>query len=117
MRVRWSEEQDKVLAEMWLAGIRANHIASRLGMTVSAVRNRAGWKARSDPRYQRFKPRSDDSRRHLIIGSNLLLEPGMCSWIFGEGAKRNLCRCEAVPRRPYCKAHCEIAYEPEVQEI
>lgn len=37
----WTDEQDKILCEMWAAGIAAREIALKLGRTVKSVRWRA----------------------------------------------------------------------------
>lgn len=40
---------------------------------------------------------------------------GQCAWIVGEPGRRGStqwCECTAVPDRPYCAAHCRLAYKP-----
>jgi GcrA cell cycle regulator len=128
----WTPEEDARLRLLWGAvpALPCREIASQIGRTKSAIIGRAN---RLDlaKRHQNDTPRARHVRpaRHhpisparLVVpkfeppspsrrsGAMLLnLEPDQCRWPFGE---RDYVFCAAAvqPGRPYCKAHCRLAY-------
>lgn len=59
-------------------------------------------------------------KRNTVPPTALAIRPGFesfgpvrgCQWIEGEPSEQDACKCgaPALPERPYCRKHCEVAY-------
>ena len=125
----WTEEMFATLEKMWLEGHTGTVIGNRLGMSASAVigkAHRSGLPGRKPP-----VPNDPEiaERRRLTRAARRPSKavwtapepppapppppvPATCSWPLGSLGKRGYRFCDEAPVRgkPYCAAHCQIAY-------
>ena len=107
--MEWSEEAVRVLETLWAKGATAREIAGRLdGVSRNAVigkANRLGLRSRASPIKRREPQRPVPAERG-------------CKWPFGHPGEAGFGFCGAPPLigRPYCAAHCAIAYRGKSDE-
>lgn len=111
--MEWTEERVAMLKALWTQGRTASQIAEELGdVTRNAVigkAHRLGLKGRPSPiRRERAatpaaKPIESRPRR---------VSDRQCHWPIGHPREPgfHFCGAPAEPDRPYCSAHCAIAY-------
>lgn len=115
--MEWSEERVERLKELWSAGRTASQIAEELGdVTRNAVIgkvHRLGLKSRPSP----IRTERERERRPAAAPSAPDVRPRRvsdrdCHWPIGNPREPGFrfCGAPAEPDRPYCAAHCAIAY-------
>ncbi|MEM7071676.1 MAG: GcrA family cell cycle regulator [Pseudomonadota bacterium] len=100
---QWSEDRVKILKEMWKTGYSARQISQKLGgVTRNAVIGKANRLGLSQ------RPRAI---RRIPIAPPTSHESS-CQWPIGNPGEPgfHLCLKRALPGKPYCQAHCNIAY-------
>lgn len=138
--MEWTEERTNLLKTLWLQGQTASQIAERLGgVTRNAVigkAHRLGLSSRPSPIRQRPTQRSSAPAPAAPLSRALVqpepakpaavLPPRMpsvpkvkhaagsrgCMWPMGDPKQPgfHFCGAPAEPSRPYCSAHCAVAY-------
>ena len=109
MTQEWTQEQTAALITLWNKGICASEIGRQMGVTKNSV---IGKVFRLQLAKRRPSPSADaddqNVRRLEWLGT------GMCSWPLGETDKDDFhfCGQTAVPGKPYCRTHCDMAYLP-----
>jgi GcrA cell cycle regulator len=130
----WTPEEDARLRLLWgtIPALPCREIANQIGKTKSSIIGRA-HRLDLAKRRQHDMPRAPyvrPTRHHPISPARLVvpkrqppssprrsgamlldLEPDQCRWPFGE-RDYTFCAAEVKPERPYCKAHCRLAYRP-----
>ena len=116
----WTDGEVAILEAMWGEGRSARNIAGKLGKTRNAVigkANRLGLSHNSGPRpaVRGVQP----PRRKEHPSSPLDLTERMCRWPIGHPGEPgfHFCGNQHVPGRPYCEAHCAIAYRTRTSEV
>jgi len=108
----WTEERIELLQRLWLQGQTASQIAEQLGdgVTRNAVigkAHRLGLSGRPTP----MKPviKTEPPRRPVAAGPS----GKACMWPVGDPktAEFHFCSAPTEPGRPYCAAHCAMAYQ------
>ncbi|PHQ69786.1 MAG: global cell cycle regulator GcrA-like protein [Sneathiella sp.] len=100
----WTDERIETLKKLWGSGKTAAEIADELGdVTRNAVigkANRLGLSAKATPAVQKAKKKALPPHR-------------ACQWPTGHPGepKFHFCGDEAVPSKPYCLTHCNMAYQ------
>ena len=100
----WTEERIALLRQLWEAGLSASEIAKRLGEVsrnaVIGKAHRIGLAARPSP--IRVRP---EAPAPAATGRT-------CAWPIGDPGEADFhfCGARAEPGRPYCGAHCAMAY-------
>ncbi len=109
MAYEWTAERIAVLITMWGEGLSASEIGRRLNITKNAVIGKAF-------RLQLSKRRevAEDQPADPSIIRLDRLGARMCSWPLGESGEDgfHFCGEPTVEGKPYCAAHCKIAYVP-----
>lgn len=123
----WTDERIKRLKQLWEKGLSASQIASDLGegVTRNAVigkAHRMGLASRPSPvKAEPAKPKKTavpkkasrkDTKQYVTL---LDLTERMCKWPIGHpgDADFHFCGKPSVPSMPYCKEHCEMAYQAQ----
>lgn len=107
MTIEWTPDRMKVLIALWNEGLPTAEIGRRLGITKNAVVGKA---------YRLQLPRRQTpTRRAPKVADVVSLEnlgTDMCSWPSGEPGtpEFHFCGKPAVPDKPYCARHCDMAY-------
>ncbi|MEZ5648225.1 MAG: GcrA family cell cycle regulator [Alphaproteobacteria bacterium] len=102
--MEWSEERVQKLRDLWSDGFSASQIALRLGgisrNAVIGKAHRLGLKGRPSP-IRRPPP---------VV---MTLQENGCRWPIGIPGQPGFmfCGTEAAEGRPYCAAHCQMAYQ------
>ena len=102
--MEWTEERVATLKSLWQNGYSARQIAERLGgVTRNAVigkAHRMGLSSRPSPIKKTQKPAAPAVKERS------------CQWPIGHPGSDDFHFCgeAAEPGRPYCSAHCEVAY-------
>lgn len=113
--MEWSEERVELLKLLWSKGRTASQIAEELGdVTRNAVIgkvHRLGLSARPSP------IRHERERRPAPVAGPVPTRPRRvsdreCHWPIGHPREPgfHFCGAPAEPDRPYCAAHCALAY-------
>ena len=110
----WTGEAVEVLQAMWAEGRSARDIAERLGTTRNAVigkANRLGLSHMSKPRPAKVEPKPR-------APGSLDLNERMCRWPIGHPGDQDFhfCGNPRIAGRPYCEAHCAMAYRGKAVE-
>lgn len=116
----WTESDVKLLEALWSEGRSAREIAGKLGVTRNAVigkANRLGL-SHSSAAPARRRQTVTKLERNPRPSSPLDLTERMCRWPIGHPGERDFhfCGNAHVPGRPYCEAHCELAYRGRASE-
>lgn len=108
----WTPERVEELTKLWATGLSASEIGRKLGITKNAV---VGKVRRLDLAMRRQPPVAKIDRKIITLDS---LKANMCSWPNGEPGKPDFrfCGKPAEIGKPYCAAHCEIAYVPNTKK-
>ncbi|RMF09448.1 MAG: global cell cycle regulator GcrA-like protein [Alphaproteobacteria bacterium] len=122
----WTEERIERLKTLWEKGLSASQIASELGegVTRNAVigkAHRMGLSSRPSPvKAEAAKPRKPapaksakkDAKKYVTL---LDLTERVCKWPIGHPGEPDFhfCGKPSEPGMPYCKAHCEMAYQAQ----
>lgn len=115
--MEWSEERVEMLKSLWSKGRTASQIADELGdVTRNAVIgkvHRLGLKSRPSP----IRRERERERRPVLASSPVEARPRRvsdrdCHWPIGNPREPgfHFCGAAAEPDRPYCAAHCALAY-------
>jgi GcrA cell cycle regulator len=102
----WTEDKTARLSELWDEGIPAAEIGRRLGITKNAVIGKA-WRLDLPPRRVSEGPSPVPSLVEIMPRAT-----DLCHWPFGKPGTANFRFCCQPVRtgKPYCTAHCRIAY-------
>ncbi|MDP6172868.1 MAG: GcrA family cell cycle regulator [Rhodospirillales bacterium] len=102
---QWTSERVAELSKLWASGLSASEIGRRLGITKNSVIG----KARRLDLAMRRQP--SVPRKPKVVTLERLTST-MCSWPDGEPGKPEFrfCGAPAVSGKPYCEAHCSLAY-------
>jgi GcrA cell cycle regulator len=102
----WTEDKTARLSELWDEGIPAAEIGRRLGVTKNAVIGKA-WRLDLPPRRVSEGPSPVPSLAEIMPAAT-----DRCHWPFGKPGTANFrfCRQPVLTGKPYCAAHCRIAY-------
>lgn len=105
----WTPERTGALIAFWNDGLTAREIGDRLGVSKNAVIGKA-FRLELAKRRTPAPPTPEDPTVIHLAG----LKPGMCRWPLGEtdGAGFHFCGEVAAHGKPYCPAHCTLAYRP-----
>ena len=138
-RVVWTDGQIEQLKQLWVDGLSASQIGSRLGFSRNAIlgkvfrlclphreirakpalvpRERKPRKARiAKIKIARTPSVIARTTYQPIVASNptsfLKLQPHHCRWVLGDpaGADTMFCGAVVAPDKRYCLGHCNIAY-------
>ena len=114
----WTDENVEILETHWSAGRSAREIAEKLGVTRNAVigkANRMGLSHSSATTRRGRRARRGDRGRP---SSPFDLTERMCRWPIGHpgDADFHFCGGARAPGRPYCEAHCDLAYRGRASE-
>lgn len=137
----WTDDQVKLLREMWARGHNGNEIAADLGpdFTRGMVASKAhylglplrGWNSLAQSLAARkLSPKSKNSATIPVCphpGENRSDVPGVrlvdltatsCRWPIGDpkDAAFRFCGKDA-DRQPYCTQHAKVAYQPKVTKL
>ena len=105
--VVWTDEQVQELKRMWTTNILTKEMAAQLGVTKSAV---IGKVHRLGLPPRRRSPGKVDGGGRFSLSE---LGNKQCRWPVGEPGTEGFHFCgdpAIVPGKPYCAAHCKIAY-------
>ena len=104
----WTTERVEELTKLWATGLSASEIGRRLGITKNAV---VGKVRRLDLAMRRVPA---PPKREPTVVTLDRLKANQCSWPEGEPGDPNFrfCGKSAEIGKPYCEAHCAIAYVP-----
>ena len=116
----WTDGKVEVLEALWSEGRSAREIAEKLGVTRNAVigkANRMGLSHNSAARGRVCTPGRAKGPKGRP-SSPFDLTERMCRWPFGHPGDDDFhfCGSPRVPGRPYCEAHCAVAYRGRVTE-
>lgn len=133
----WSEDQIKLLKEMWSRGHNGNEIAAALGPTFTRgmVASKAhylglplrGWSSLTQSfAARKLSPKPENSATIPVCptsGKNRSASPGVrladltatsCRWPFGDPKDPAFRFCgKRADRQPYCTQHAKVAYQPK----
>jgi GcrA cell cycle regulator len=108
----WTPERTAALIALWDEELSTAEIGRRLGVTKNAVIGKAN---RLDLPQRR--PTTGNGEEHHSNGSPcesplIMLDNSQCSWPIGNPGEEefHFCGAPAVPGKPYCKPHCDVAY-------
>jgi GcrA cell cycle regulator len=103
----WTPERTAALIALWDEEISTSEIGRRLGITKNAV---IGKVHRLGLPKRRPSPEKEGELTEVI--SLDTLKNGMCSWPVGDPGDDgfHFCGAPALPGKPYCITHCEVAY-------
>ena len=95
----WSDDKIAELRRLWEEGLPTAEIGRRLGITRNAVIGKA-WRLELPP------------RRVSDLAEIMPAATDRCHWPFGKLGTANFrfCRQPVLTGKPYCAAHCRIAY-------
>ena len=102
----WNEDRIATLRELWDEGLPAAGIGRRLGSTKNAAIGKA-WRLHLPPR------RVTDSPNPVPRLAEIMpLATDRCYWPLGRPgtASFRFCNQPVLTGKPYCAAHCRIAY-------
>ncbi len=110
----WSEERLEMLSRMWSEGLPISRIGSELGVTRNAVVgkvHRLGLPKRQSP-IQRSSEPVEPARREPSHLATTVWVRNRCNWPIGDpqASDFHFCGDPIQEGRPYCEAHCAIAY-------
>ncbi len=108
--MEWTEERVETLKGLWKSGYTARQIADRLGgVTRNAVIGKAHRMGLSS------KPQT--IKRH-DMPMDLNRSERTCQWPMGHPGQDEFkfCGDSAVPGKPYCTKHCDVAYRRRTEE-
>ena len=112
----WTDENVGVLKALWSEGRSAREIGDKLGMTRNAVIGKANRLGLTHKAASRSAARGRATERRL--SSPLDLTERMCRWPIGHPGEADFhfCGGARAPGRPYCEAHCNLAYRNRTTE-
>ncbi|MAO91775.1 MAG: global cell cycle regulator GcrA-like protein [Rhodospirillales bacterium] len=102
--MEWTDDRVTLLKGMWTNGYTARQIAEKLGgVTRNAVIGKAHRLGLSS--------RPQQVKRHTPLPIPNVVERH-CQWPIGHPGtdEFHFCGKSAVPGKPYCQAHCGVAY-------
>jgi GcrA cell cycle regulator len=104
--ISWNEDNTARLRELWDEGHPAAEIGRRLGITKNAVIGKA-WRLDLPPRRVADSPNLVPSLAEILPRAT-----DRCHWPLGKPgtASFRFCRQPVLAGKPYCAAHCRIAY-------
>ncbi len=104
--MEWSEQNISLLTEMWRNGFTARQIAQKIGQGVT--RNAIIGKAHRMGLSQRPAP---VMKRERLAPISLGIMRN-CQWPIGDTSAKDFHYCGHPVKqgKPYCEAHCDIAY-------
>ena len=110
----WNEERLEQLQKLWAEGLSITQIGNMIGVSRNAVVgkvHRMGLPKRQSPIVRSDKP-IEPRRRKMSPEAYADLGRNKCSWPIGDPRDPGFRFCgeEAEPGRPYCTAHCAVAY-------
>ena len=110
----WTEERLTKLEQLWNEGIPITRIGAALGVTRNAVVgkvHRLGLPKRESP-IQRSSEPVKPARLKPVRISTTEWHRNRCTWPIGDPQSPDFRFCgEPLEEgRPYCKAHCAVAY-------
>jgi|TARA_R110000744_G_scaffold294955_1_gene405081 GcrA cell cycle regulator len=112
----WTDEQVNELKVLWEQGISANAIAKKMGFN---SKNPILGKAfrLNLPSRQSLKRKDAHNKKPFETVSFFTPLLKTCAWPIGHPDKANFHYCggDIVKGKPYCAAHCKIAYR--VREV
>jgi GcrA cell cycle regulator len=102
----WSDDKIAELRRLWDEGHPAAEICRRLGITKNAVIGKA-WRLDLPPRRVADSPNPVPSLAEILPRAT-----DRCHWPLGKPgtASFRFCRQPVLAGKPYCAAHCRIAY-------
>ncbi|MBE1237955.1 global cell cycle regulator GcrA-like protein [Phaeovibrio sulfidiphilus] len=105
----WNDDTVERLKKLWADGLTTGDIGKQLGVSKNAVvgkAHRLGLKARPSP-IKRTKKEKDEKIRSVVD-----LKADSCRWPIGDPRHPNFhfCGKTAIPGKPYCSEHAQIAY-------
>lgn len=112
--MEWSEERNKLLAELWGNGHSVVSIAAQFGLKSSDSIYRQVKRLELPPRNLHKskirRPLLEDWERTLLEDRED--EKPKCQWPIGDPGEKKFHYCgqEATLGKPYCKDHCRKAY-------
>ena len=111
--MQWTDGDVETLKALWSKGRSAREIGEKLGVTRNAVigkANRMGL-AHNSAAGGRRKPAAKPVRDPRP-SSPLDLTERMCRWPLGHPGEAgfHFCGVRRAAGRPYCEAHCRVAY-------
>lgn len=103
----WTPERTAALIALWSEELSTSEIGRRLGITKNAV---IGKVHRLGLPKRRQSPKAAEETADIIRLDKLGI--GMCSWPIGNPGEADFHFCgeKAELGRPYCAAHCRVAY-------
>jgi len=116
IEMEWSEERVEMLKRLWLQGRTASQIAEELGdVTRNAVIgkvHRLGLKSRPSPIRREQQRRPAAPAPSPVAARPRRVSDRECHWPIGHPREPgfHFCGAPAEPDRPYCAAHCALAY-------
>lgn len=123
----WTDDRIKRLKELWEKGLSASQIAKDLGegVTRNAVigkAHRMGLSSRPSPvktetaaKPRKPAPVKAEKKQVKKVVTLLDLTERMCKWPIGHPGDDDFqfCGKPSAPGLPYCKDHCEMAYQAQ----
>jgi len=116
-QMEWSEERVEMLKSLWSKGRTASQIAEELGdVTRNAVIgkvHRLGLKSRPSPIHrERERKRGFAPAPNAVDVRSRRVSERECHWPIGNPREPgfHFCGAPAEADRPYCAAHCAVAY-------
>jgi len=106
MTGNWDDNRTARLRELWDEGLPAAEIGRRLGITKNAIIGKA-WRLELRPR------RVADSPNPVLSLTEIMPRgTDQCHWPLGKPgtASFRFCSQPVLSGKPYCAAHCRIAY-------
>ena len=101
----WNEDNTARLRELWDERLPAAEIGRRLGITKNAVIGKA-WRLEPPPRRVADSPNPVSSLAEVMA-----VTTDQCHWPLGKpGTASRFCSQPILAGKPYCAAHCRIAY-------
>jgi len=113
--MEWSEARVAMLKALWSKGRTASQIADELGdVTRNAVIgkvHRLGLRSRPSP-IRREQGRARTPAPKPVESRPKRVSERECHWPIGHPREQgfHFCGAPAEPDRPYCAAHCAVAY-------
>jgi hypothetical protein len=108
----WSEKDNALICKLYAAGAKIAWIAQRLCRTIPQTQRQLDRLIEKKPGMRRIKLKKRIAPLMPYVEGLLPDNRFECAWIHGDGAHRKLCRRPRYGLRPYCVAHCAIAYLP-----
>lgn len=114
---QWTDERIELLTQLWKAGKTVKQIMAGLppGVTRNGVLgkvHRLGLARREAPQSIKAAQERRMAREAMMTIDRMTADA--CRWPLGafDEPARVFCGAPVSPERPYCPAHCAIAYQP-----